>query len=578
MQYQLIIAILLFWTHTLSSSVDPSRPLLRENIGDMKGALKDLDVQLKAKTSAELVSKKISLLCRLNMFSQAHRLWQENKDTFSIGDRNYRKALEELCWLKLKQGFSTGSLETRRVCLIAAALQNDARSIPFITQSLDTNNAWMRFLATQLSGNYLDEKLWSHIEGKFFETRSYAWLRQVVSIVSRVPLRDWESNLSSFLKKEDVPHDLFVMAASALVTLKEKPEDYDIETLLEGKPAVEKALFKGQAIAKLSHTPSKQELLNLISNASDEVVIVTCRSLMLRPSISLDHEIVGRLKELQSRKSTVKLAASALLLVKEEDQQSEDYIVECLSSVDVETALLACAYVKTCGPVLMKRLIRELPLVSNLYVKANLLYSLFLLGKDVASDQSYLSKETETVIQQSAFSPASHYYPLIDVEVFAPYGFKDSSMYADKTGVEQLILLKIIEAWASRDPERARRSLEMLLANLSLQSMQVAMEFSVTEQLYNTESLLYELLDHSDDRVSLEAAILLAQLKKEKKVISNLQEKYQKASYKKKFRILEALLAIAEQESWSFLEDCLNEPYGQLSYIAAASLLKSLSR
>lgn len=578
LQYQLILAILLLWTHTLSSSAGLSNSLLKESIGDIKGALKDVDEQIQLQTSTELISKQIILLCRLDMFSQAHSLWKENKAQFSKGDRYYRKALEELCWLKLRQGFNAGSLETRRVCLIAAALQNDARSLPFIVQSLESNNAWVRHLATQLSANYLDKQLWDHIESKFLETGSYVWLKQVVNIVSNVPLKGWESNLSSLLKRDDVPHDLFVMAAAALITLKETAENYDIEVLLEGKPAVEQALFKGQAIAKLSHNPSKQEILSLLSNTSDEVLIVTCRSLMLRPSISLDVEIIKKLKELQNRKDHVKLASSALLLVKERDQKSEDYITEFLTSADLDIALLACAYAKSCGPILLDGMKKQLPLVSNLYVKANLLYSIFLLEEEAGVGQSYLSKEAKAILQHSTFSPTSYYYPLLGIEVFVPYGFKDSSIYADKTAVEQLTFLSIIEAWASRDPEKARESLEELLVNLSLQNMQLAMEVSVTEQLYNTESLLYDLLHHSDDRVSLEAAILLAQLKKEKKVISSLQDKYQKASYKKKFRILEALLAIAEGESWDFLEECMAEPYGQLSYIAAASLLKSLSR
>jgi hypothetical protein len=550
----------------------------KENIGDLRGALLEVEKLLVESPSQDLLEKKIKLLSETAGFQKTYRYWDQHRTDFELNEKTYRKILESICWAKLKEGFFEGSLESRRVCLIAAALQNDVQALIFISQGLKSQNQWMRNIAAQLSANYLDSNLWEQIKAMFSAEMPSEWMHIVINLVGKIPLKIWEGDLEKLVRDKNLSQGVYLSAIEALMSMQGDLQAEDLDRILEGRKEFDKNLFEAKALATFNLKPSSAQVLRLLEQNSEELVILTCRSLMLLDDFQIESEVESKLRELQKGRLHSSLAVSSLLLLKKNDQTSRRMIKERLFSKKQNAALLACAYAKLCGPLLLEEMKEALEANVDIYVKANLVYSVFLLESEEKMPLEKLSKNLAVVLDEGSFSPVSHFFPFVDVEVLVPYGFYNSFASEDRTHQIQVSKLELLQLWASKDPKEAKKYLELFLSQLSLKNMHLAMELSLTEQLYNHDDLLKEMLDSENEKVKLEAAILLAHLRRDKEVIRLLHQSYEQVDYKRKFRILEALFAVAEKESWDFLESTLKEPYGQLSYIAAAGLLKSLSR
>ena len=90
-------------------------------------------------------------------------------------------------------------------------------------------------------------------------------------------------------------------------------------------------------------------------------------------------------------------------------------------------------------------------------------------------------------------------------------------------------------------------------------------------------SLVRSLLTEEDQKIRIQAALILGLFGSDPAAIKVLQEAYPTANRELKVHILEALGHIGDPQSVPFLVEILKEPFQMMRVVAASALIQSLS-
>ena len=90
--------------------------------------------------------------------------------------------------------------------------------------------------------------------------------------------------------------------------------------------------------------------------------------------------------------------------------------------------------------------------------------------------------------------------------------------------------------------------------------------------------LVSSLLDDSDEKVRMQAALVLGLMYRDPIAVDVLQKVYPNADQRIKIIILEALAQIGDASSIPFLLEILKEPFQTLRIVAASALIQCLYR
>ena len=88
--------------------------------------------------------------------------------------------------------------------------------------------------------------------------------------------------------------------------------------------------------------------------------------------------------------------------------------------------------------------------------------------------------------------------------------------------------------------------------------------------------LVRELLSDSDEKIRVQAALMLAMMGSDPEAVQTLEEAYFKVDREMKMYIIEALGRIGDQRSISFLFGVLQDPFQVLRVVAASALIQCI--
>jgi HEAT repeat protein len=162
-------------------------------------------------------------------------------------------------------------------------------------------------------------------------------------------------------------------------------------------------------------------------------------------------------------------------------------------------------------------------------------------------------------------------------KVLAPSTVKHDEIIPNyPESVNQLARLEILNVLAVMKYPHAQSAIRTFLKEKAWGITGMASVVLLTEGDEAAIELVRELLNDPDQKIRVQAALVLSLWGEGEEAISILKEAYPTADRDMKERILESFGRIGAKSSLPFLTEKLQEPYQSLRIIAAAALLQCL--
>ena len=233
---------------------------------------------------------------------------------------------------------------------------------------------------------------------------------------------------------------------------------------------------------------------------------------------------------------------------------------------------LAAAALSVTGPRGAALAKRELLKNPDPYVRASLAMGLIgqRLEVSAACDTLYslLEKEKETLWMMEERHLFSYLSPsrLFHIEQVPNY----------PQVVDQMARLQILSVLCALRYPKAEEAIKGYLKDHSWGITGAAAMTLLQEGQEEALDVIRQLLDEKDERVRIQAALILALMGSDPSAIKVLQEAYWTADREMKVHILEALGHIGDKETIPFLLKVLREPFQTVRVVAASALIQCL--
>jgi HEAT repeat protein len=543
-------------------------------IGDRNSAVEEAKAALKEfPESKSLLLAYIRALSEKGDETEAMEQWLEATSKFQE-ERHDRRMLEVLAWGVLNKGESSSQLNIRLNSMLGAAFTKDAKAIPVLLEQMRASNAMLRSIAIKLSTSYADAPLKEEVARLLKEEK--VWYVRLDAIQAAGILRMYEL-------KEDLteivghPRTLAEEKASAIIALVSMYESIDREELLSLVKSDRAGLrqLAAEIIIHLNLQADLDLLLPLLRDSSPDVRISALNALALMRVKKIGTVPVVELiaDHLSDCSNEVMITAAYVLLLIDETEGSR-HLSQWLRSENPEWRRLSSAALGVSGKYGLKLALKEIKQTTDPYVKVNL--AMGLIGQRVqvkmASDMIHkvLKQEKDTLWMWDA-----HSNPLF--QSLAPSQVKHIEHIPHYPAVvDQLVRLDLLSALSIVRYPKAQAAVKEFLQTRTWGVTGAAAATLLKEGDEEGLAAVRELLTDSDEKVRMQAALILAIVGSDPSAVKVLQEVYPGVDREMKVHILEALAHIGDPSSIPFLVDILKEPFQVLRVVAASALIRCL--
>jgi HEAT repeat protein len=325
----------------------------------------------------------------------------------------------------------------------------------------------------------------------------------------------------------------------------------------------------------LNLTQELDLLLPLLRDASPDVRISALNTLALMRVEKIGTVNVSELIEelLNDTAPEVAITASYVLLLLDENKGGR-HLVRWLKSENPEWRRLSSAAVGASGKYGLKLALREIYETKDPYVKVNL--AMGLIGQRIqvkmACDAIHkaFTKEKQTLWMWDARSN-----PLF--RSLAPSRVKHIEHIPHyPVVVDQLVRLDLLSVLSIVRYPKAQAAVKAFLQTRAWGVTGAAAATLLQEGDEEGLVAVRALLDDEDEKIRVQAALILALVGSDPSAVKILQEAYVSVDREMKVHILEALARIGDPSSIPFLLDILKEPFQVLRVVAASALIQCL--
>lgn len=475
------------------------------------------------------------------------------------------ECLKEISWAILKKGFDSPQYSLKLTSLIACAITQESRAIPFLLKTLEAQNNILKQLAFQLTGYFPDQIVKEKLSELLDKEQSWDLKLQLIQAIGRLKIKEKTTDLKAILGSEKTTFEEKGMAVEALIQMYDKIDLCQLRLLLHSPVSGLRQL--GLELAAYFQVPEALEkVFSLIKDDSFLVRFSALEALFLYykdsiPKESLLKALVPLLKD-----SHPKVAVeAALVLLSVEKKLGEEAFLKFLLSSDPTVARLAAGRLQKAGAKGVDLALSGLKLSQDPFVRANLALALVSQRQNLdlcfeAFDQFFRQKKELWMWQDGGISP-SRVRHIAELPNYPKY-------------MDQKVQLDILLLLSSLDDVKALKRLKLLLTEKTHGLTSFAASALLQEGKLQDSGLLYRLLKDKDPALRVEAALILAIYHKDKTVLPILEKAYLEAGHELKLEILGALGFIGSKSSLPFLLKTLEEPLPILRIATAAALIQ----
>lgn len=498
--------------------------------------------------------------------------WQRFISMFPEEKEN-RDLLECLCWAVIEKGADSSSPIIRAMAMLGAFFSQDTKGIAVLKQRLNDQNSYVRGAALKLSSRLPDMALQEEVL-RLIKTEPVLDVRlEAMVAAGTMHIQEAKEELSKVLINENAYTEEKKAAIGALVLMSEQITKEQIQQLVKSNRAGMRLL----ACECVEHFEQEEDLpilLPLLQDTHPEV-----RAKMYQLIGLLRVKEVGGIPVAQLALNGIKdpdpqaaiFAAWTLTLVDEvKGQQALSYYLKHRNREIRHLASAALASTGQHGFPLIQNAFRQ---ESDPYVRMNL--AVGLIGQRVCTQEACDCLFDCLVHQKEKWMVQD----VGNFQVFTQSTIKHDDTIPNKPEVmNQMTRLTILELLAITQFPKAQSALKQFLGETNWQISGLAAALLLTEGDDSAIDLVKGLLNDPDEKIRLQAALILAMWGRDEESIQTLQLAYAGADREQKEKILEGVGRVASPSSLLFLADKLQEPYQTLRIIAAAALLECLYR
>lgn len=485
-----------------------------------------------------------------------------------------RTTLEWLAWGVLNKGEDSPLLVVRLYTLLGSAFTRDARAIPIFLKELQGSNALLRSLAIKLSTQYGDAPLQKELLRLLKEEKVWFVKLEAIQAVGVLRMQESKAILQEIISNQRSMAEEKGASIVALAGMYESISREELAVLVKNDRAGLRQLAS-EIVAHLDFREGLDLLLPLFKDSSPDVRISVMRTFgFLQVSHLEGYSISSFIKKnLKDSHPEVSITASWLSMVLGYDEGEEtlrEWIIqERVDSKRLASAALAVTGVR--GVKLMQELIKK---EEDIYTKVNLAIGLIGQRKNVEESgkvlfQALSSSEKELWMWEIGSSGI--------FRSLAPSKVRHrEEMPKYPQVVDQLVKLDILSILSMVHYPKALEAVREFLKNQYWGVTGAAASTLLQEGDEASLELVRKLLEDSDEKIKVQAALFLSLLGGDPSAVKVLIEAYPKVDRDMKIHLLEALGHIGDPSAIPFLVDLLKEPFQGLRVVAAAALIQCL--
>ncbi len=507
--------------------------------------------------SKELQFALIRALCEKGEDSEAISVWKKETGSYD------RKILELLGWGVLRKSDFSLQQFVRISSLIGIALTKDAKAIPILLSNLRSSSALFRTLAIRLSATYRDEPLRDELLRLLKQEKVWYVRLEVIKAVGQMGIFQAKEQLKEIIGHRKTLAEEKSAALIALASMYEAVEDSELKALVKSDRAGLRQLAC-EVVSFLDLRDKVHFILPLLKDASPDVRISALTTLGLAKT--------NLIACLEDTNPPVAITAGWLAIL-QDDKRGEEVLKRSILGDNPEHRRMASAALAKTGNHGAKLAWKMLKASEDPYVRVNLAIGLIGVRDHVDKACSALHVALRDTTTKWMWEHENHFL----FRSLAP----SKVVHIDQipnypTVVDQMARLELLSLLSVM---RYPQSLEAVKEFLKNSAWGVSGSAAVTLIQEGDEfafDAVKELLEDKEEKIRIQAALILAMVGNEPKAVEVLQAAYEKADREMKIHILEALGHIGDAKSIPFLMDVLNEPFQVLRVVAASALIQCL--
>jgi HEAT repeat protein len=545
--------------------------LIRDSASAVREAKKGLEA---FPDSLRLKTALIRALCEQGDEKEAFRAWRR-LDVDSTQLEKQRALLETLAWGVLNGADRSPQLFLRVTSLLGAAFTRDARAVPVLVAHLKGSNSLLRSLAVKLAASFGDEVLRKELVRLLKEEKMWHVRLEIVQAIGQLRMSEMKDALQEIVGN---PKTLLEEKSVAIVSLVEMTDAIG-EAELTGLLSSNRAGLRQLGCALIAHLDLHGDvgrLLPLLADQSSDVRLAALSTLALLRTETIDGKpLVTHLEpRFRDHAPAVAIMANYLALL-HGDKRGEENLKKWLRHPHDLWRRQAAAAIAASGKKGITLAASELKSGDHdLYVKVNL--ALGLIGQrlqireacDILHTALQEGRETiwmwdeQTIPHFRSLAPSSvrhieqiPHYPIV---------------------VDRFVRLELLSVLSMMRDEKAQAAIKQFLRYDAWGISGAAAATLLMEGDEEAAELVRGLLTDSDDKIRVQAALLLAMLGGDPEAVKVLQAAYPNVDRETKIYILEAIARVGDRSSLPFLLKILDEPYQVLRVVAASAMIQCL--
>lgn len=486
-------------------------------------------------------------------------------------EKNNRQVLEEIAWNVIGKGASSSSPIIRTTALLGAYLGQDARGITILQANLKDHSSLIRAIAVQLSARLLDDRLCDEVVNLFKSERSWQVRLEAIRAVGTMKITEVHPDLVAFIANPKSTAEEKAAATQALVNILDTAERDEVINLAKSDRAGLRQLAC-QVVAYFDLDRDADQVIHLLNDHHAEVRSLALQTLGTLGIKSYEGESIADIAERMlgdPDPSTAILAA--WLLTIHNNEKGQQAFVRWFNHKNQAIRLQAASALTATGKHGFPLTLEIFQKTEDPYVRMNLALGLIHQRTQHAQacDALYKGLQEESGRwmwkQQGIF------------QILAPSNLRYQATIPNYPEVvNQLTRLEILNILAMMDHPKAQEAIKWFLSEKAWGVSGLASTLLLTECDEAAIELVEGLLDDPNQKVHVQAALILALWGRNEAALDVLQNAYAESDRDLKEKILESLGHTGAESSIPFLIERLHEPFQSLRLIAASSLLQCL--
>lgn len=497
-------------------------------------------------------------------------VWNQYVSVFPE-ERENHDLIESMAWGVIEKSSASDSPAIRTLALLGAFFGQDSKGVTILCRHFSDPNTFVRKVAVQLSSDMRDAKLRDGVLNLFQNEKCWQIHIETIKSVGKMKIAEAKPGLLAVIADGKTSAEEKAAAIEAIVRMTETIDKYELERLVKS----DRAGLRLMACQIVHHLDLKEEIDGMYSFLQDRRSEVRAAILNIVGSMRIttwNGQPVSAIATnmLSDPDPTVGITA-AWLLTLYNPEKGQKALLQWFNHESRDIRLLASAALSetgTYGNPLISDVFKE---TKDPYIKMNLALGLIAQQMDIpaACEALYLGLTTQN--ERWMWLESGNYRVLI------PSSLKQSSeLSLSPEALNQLTRLEILNLLAVMKYSKAQEAIKHFLRGRSWGLTGTAAALLLTEGDETAIDLIRKLLDEPEDKIRIQAALILALWGRDEHSIQTLQQAYPEADRELKERILEGVGRVGDKSSIPFLVEKLGEPYQSLRIIAASSLLECL--